>query len=171
MNKINIYLIARISKDAHEWNNRICGMLDCSKFGVFKPHEHNPWNGAHEKFSKDVFDIDLEALKWSHIGLCLPEFGKDCAWETGWYSNSKKPLVIFISDQLSWLRDWMIKGGLDYVITDKNETYNILLNDPILKHKKIIQIRFKNKLGNELEKIYRRHYQNLSEQKNRRLLD
>lgn len=159
MKKINIYLIARISQDAHDWNNKIVSNLNPSVFDVFKPHEHNPWNQRHEIFSKKVFDVDLEAIKKSHIGLCLPEFGKDCSWECGWYSNSKKPLVVFLDDQIAWLRDWMIKGGLDYVITINKNTYNILINDPILRHKQIILINTMNELNVELENIYQNHYQ------------
>lgn len=158
MKKIHIYLIARISKDAHSWNNEVVSNLNPSVFDVFKPHEHNPWNQKHEIFSKEVFNVDLEAIKKSHIGLCLPEFGKDCSWECGWYSNSKKPLVAFVDDQIVWLRDWMIKGGLDYIITTNKNTYNILIKDPILKHKRIILISNINELNVELKNIYQNHY-------------
>lgn len=159
MKKINIYLIARISKDAHAWNNKVVSNLDPSIFSVFKPQEHNPWNQKHELFSKEVFNVDLGAIKKSRIGLCLPEFGNDCSWECGWYSNSEKPLVAFIDDQIEWLRDWMIKGGLDYIITINKNTYDILINDPILKHKQIILISNINELVVELENIYQNHYQ------------
>lgn len=160
MKKIKIYLIARISEDAHSWNNQISGKLNSGLFEVFKPHEHNPWNQKHETFSNEVFNADLGAIKKSHIGLCLPEFGKDCSWECGWYSNSKKPLVAFVENQTNWLRDWMIKGGIDYVITNKKSTYEKLIEDPILKYKQIILIDDMDGLGTELKNIYGKHCRN-----------
>lgn len=138
--KIKIYLIARISKDAHRWNNWVCKHLTSSVFEVFKPQEHNPWNKHRQSFSKRVFEVDLQAIKRSHMGLLLPEFGKDCAWECGWYGNSKKPLVVFVDAQTAWLRDWMIKGGVDCVVTNNVSTHKFLKKDPILKHKKLILI-------------------------------
>lgn len=158
MKKIRIYLIARISKDAHNWSNEVISHLGPLVFEVFKPHEHNPWNLKHETFPKEVFDVDLAAMKKSHIGLCLPEFGKDCSWECGWYGNSKKPLVVFVDDQITWLRDWMIKGGLDYVVTTNRVTYRVLTKDPILRYKQIILIDRTEKLNMALEKIYRNNY-------------
>ncbi len=158
MEKIRIYLIARISKDAHSWNNWVTGQLNASKIQVFKPHEHNPWNLEHQSFSKEVFEVDLQAIRDSHLGLCLPEFGNDCSWECGWYSNSHKPLVAFVSNQEQWLKDWMVKGGIDYVITDNCDTYQKLLNDRILGSKNIILLNQIGELSAALENIYTEVY-------------
>ncbi len=155
--KIKVYLSARISKDAHEWNDKVCNSLT-SPISVFMPQKHNPWNMPHEEFPKEVYDEDIAAMRESHIGLLLPEYGKDCAWEVGWYSNSKKPMIIFIEGQLKWLRDWMVKGGLDYVITNSSKTWLILKKDPILKQKKIIYIEDISQLNEEIIKIYKKHY-------------
>jgi hypothetical protein len=155
--KIKIYVIARISEDAHLWTNKICGQLDDS-FEIFKPKDHNPWNKRHETFAKSVFDVDLIAIKNSHIGLMLPEYGKDCSWEAGWYANSKKPVVVFVDAQMEWLRDWMVKGGLNYVITNNSSTYRILKKDPILKHKKVIFIKAVKGLNKVLKEIYQNTY-------------
>ncbi|EKE20276.1 MAG: hypothetical protein ACD_8C00028G0001 [uncultured bacterium] len=160
MKKIRIYLIARISKDAHDWNNKITYFFDQEKIEVFKPHEHNPWNDRHETFAKKVFDTDLDAIKKSHIGLCLPEFGNDCSWECGWYSNSRKPLVAFVDNQTAWLRDWMVKGGINFVVTNNRDTFEKLKNDPILKYKTIVLINNMQELTATLEKIHKQTYQN-----------
>ena len=125
---------------------------------VFKPHEHNPWNQIHIEFPREVFEVDLRAIKESHIGLCLPEFGNDCSWECGWYSNSNKPLVVFVNKQDKWLRDWMVKGGIDYVITDCEETYFKLRNDKILNDKEIILINSINELSHVVEDIFNKNY-------------
>lgn len=156
--KIKIYLIARISKDAHLWNNKVTSVFDKTKFEIFKPQEHNPWNKKHESFSQKVVDIDIKAIKDSHLGLILPEFGKDCAWECGYYANSSKPTVIFVDDQLIWLRDWMIKGGINFMITNNQKTYKVLKQDHILKDKKIILIKKLNNLNETLINIYENNY-------------
>jgi len=152
--KIRVYLIARISEDAHLWNKKICDNLK-HPIEVFMPHHHNPWNKKHELFSKNVFDTDLDAMKKSHMGLLLPEFGRDCSFEVGWYANSKKPVIVFVDTQKEWLRDWMVKGGLDIVITNNPSTHRVLKKDPILKHKKIILIDNLSKLNSELKEIYK----------------
>ncbi len=156
--KIKIYTIARISKDAHEWTNKILAQIDPSKAIVFKPHEHNPWNLKHEKIEKRVYETDLYEIKRSHMGICLPEFGNDCSWECGWYSNSNKPLIALVDSQIKWLRDWMVKRGLDYVVTINSKTYKKLKNDPILKYKKIYLITERTTLTKVIMKIYSKHF-------------
>jgi hypothetical protein len=155
--KIKIYLIARISKDAHPWTDKVCDSLDDS-FIIFKPKDHNPWDKRHEKFRRKIFETDLGAIKKSHIGLMLPEYGRDCAWEACWYANSKKPVVVFVNEQIEWLRDWMVKGGIDYVVTYNTSTYRILKKDPIVKYKRIILIKDIKALGKTLKKIYHNTY-------------
>lgn len=155
--KINIYVIARISEDAHLWTDKVCSQLD-DAFDIFKPKDHNPWNKRHETFAKSVFDVDLEAIKKSHIGLMIPEYGKDCAWECGWYANSKKPVVVFVDTQMEWLRDWMVKGGVDYVVTDNPSTFRILKKDFILRHKDILFIKTIKGLNKALKDIYKKNY-------------
>ncbi len=151
--KIRVYLIARISEEAHCWNNEICAQLK-HPIEVFMPQKLNPWKEKHELFQKSVYDLDLHAIKNSHLALMLPEYGRDCAWEAGWYSNSKKPLVVFIDTQKEWLRDWMVKGGIDYVITTNQETYKLLRKDHILRHKEVIFIEGISKLGKAITDIY-----------------
>ncbi len=155
--KIKIYLIARIAKYAQPWNNKVASSFDKNIFEVFKPHEHNPWDKKHESFSQKVVDVDVEAIKNSDIGLVLPNFGKDCSWECGYYANSNKPAVIFVDDQLLWLKDWMIKGSIDFVITNNKKTHKILKQDHILKHKKIILIKGLYDLNKILINIYKNH--------------
>ena len=73
--------------------------------------------------------------------------------------NSRKLLIIFVDNQLEWLRDWMVKGGVDYIITNNQKTWKILTNDPILKFKKkIIYIDDINQLNNVLIQLYTKHY-------------
>ena len=155
--KIRVYLIARISEEAHCWNNEICGQLK-NPIEVFMPQNLNPWKEKHELFSKNVYELDLQALESSHLALMLPEYGRDCAWEAGWYTNSKKPLVVFVDTQKEWLRDWMVKGGVDFVVTNNQDTYKLIREDPILKHKETIFIEGISNLGKAIRDIYSKAY-------------
>ena len=134
MERIKIYVSARISADAHKWNNAVCSSLD-DRIEVFKPQDHNPYNLDHREFSKQVYEIDLKAMQGSDMGLLLPPYGRDCAWEVGWYSNSDKPMAVYTENDTEWLRDWMIKGGVDKVITPTDWLFDILKNDPIVADK------------------------------------
>lgn len=155
--KLNVYVIARISQDAHAWTDTVCDSLPKKEFEVFRPKDHNPWNKlTHEKFSKQVFQTDLNAMKRSHVGLMLPEYGRDCAWEAGWFAHSDKFLVIFIDTQTQWLRDWMVKGGIDCVITPNLKTYRLLRQDPILLRCSIVRIASLDQLGQAINLAYER---------------
>lgn len=122
------------------------------------PQKHNPWNMPHKEFPKEVYETDLGAMKESHMALLLPEYGRDCAYEIGWYANSEKPIIVFVDDQLEWLRDWMVKGGIDYIITNNAKSFTLLKKDPILKNKPIKYINNIVQLNNEIVKICKKHY-------------
>lgn len=134
--KIKVYLSARISKDAHEWNNTVASALD-DRFIVFKPHEVDIKNVSKDELDKCIYLTDLKAIIDSDIGLLLPPYGRDCAWETGCYRGFNKPIFVYIENETNWLNDWMVKGGISAIITSNSHTYEILMNDPIAKDKSI----------------------------------
>ncbi|MFA5992607.1 MAG: nucleoside 2-deoxyribosyltransferase domain-containing protein [Candidatus Pacearchaeota archaeon] len=153
MEKIKVYLSARIAKEAHEWNERVCNSLNYP-ISVFMPQKHNPWNLDHEKLPKEVREMDMKAMKEADICLLLPPYGRDCAWEIGWFSNTNKLIVIFVENETEWLRDWMLKGAIDYAITNDSKTWKKLTEDPILKDKEIIYINEIKDLKKVLIKIF-----------------
>ncbi|MFA5021615.1 MAG: hypothetical protein WC508_00845 [Patescibacteria group bacterium] len=155
---IKIYLISRISSDAHKWNEKVCKNLVNENIDVFIPHLHNEWNIAHEKISYAIVRTDVDQMKNAHFGLLLVPYGRDCAWEAGWFSHSNKILISFVHKNVSWLRDWMLKGGLDYIITDSKKTYRILQQDPVLNIRSIILLKSINNLHEVIEKIYTDEY-------------
>lgn len=155
LDKIKVYLSARISKDAHEWNNAVCDALD-DRIEVFKPHEHNPWNMDHRKLPKEVYEVDLEAMKWSNMGLLLTPYGRDCAWEVGWYNGAKKPIIIYAEQDDSWLRDWMVKGGVDLIVTANTELHDVLMNDSITCEKSVL-ISHRSELSEIFVKVCQSH--------------
>jgi len=63
-------------------------------------------------------------------------------------------LIVYVHDQKEWLRDWMIKGGLDYVFTTDPDSIELLQNDPILKHKSVQYIEHVSDLKNQFIKLY-----------------
>ena len=134
LKKTKMYLSARISEDAHAWNNEICDAIS-DRFNVFKPQDYNPYQLDHRKFQEDVYQVDLNAMIESEIGLLLTPYGRDCAWEVGWYSSSSKPLVMYAEKDVSWTRDWMIKGGIDHVFVTESDLYDLLNNDGIVSQK------------------------------------
>jgi nucleoside 2-deoxyribosyltransferase len=146
--KTKVYLCARISPDAHAWNNTVCDVLD-DRIAIFKPQEHNPSNMNHRNFQPAVYETDVNAMRNSDIGLLLIPYGRDCAWEVGWFSSSGKPVVAYVESGTEWLRDWMIKGGLDVVITVNKAVYEILKQDPMLKDKCLL-IESRRQLGDIL---------------------
>jgi len=153
---IKLYLIARISKDAHDWNEKVCSEFK-APVEIFVPHHHNPYNLEHPKIPQPVVDTDMNAMKAADIGLALPEFGNDCAFETGWFVGKNKPLVYFVGDQLHWLRDWMIKGSLTRVITNNPQSYELLKSDEILRGKKIVLIGDLSEINQQILEVYQEH--------------
>ncbi len=135
-NTIRVYLSARISKDAHEWNNTVASALD-DRFLVFKPQEVDISNVNKNELDKYIYLADLQAMIDSDIGILLPPYGRDCSWETGWYKGAAKPIFVYIENETNWLNDWMVKGGISAVITSNINTYEILMNDPIVKDKSV----------------------------------
>jgi len=158
-NKIKIYLSARVSKDAQNWNDLVSNSLK-RPISVFMPQKHTPRGDKHETFPVEIYQLCVNAIKESDMCLALPPYGRDCAWEIGWYANSDKPLIIFVEKEIEWLRDWMIKGGADYIVTNNLQTYEILKEDIILKNKSVIFIEDIEQLGPVLIKIYNKHYKN-----------
>lgn len=132
--KIKVYLIARISPEAHPWNEEVVSSLK-PPIEVFVPHQHNPWNISHEKIQYNVFETDRQAMIESDMALALPEFGADCSWEIGWYSGVKKPVVLFTEKSAYWLRHWMVKGSLPYIVTNSGDTFRAINNDAMFQHK------------------------------------
>jgi hypothetical protein len=152
MDKVKVYLSARIAKDAHPWNNCVCNALD-GRFEVFKPQDHNPCDVDHRHLPKSVYEMDLRAMQESDLGLLLSPYGRDCAWEVGWYSHSEKPIVLYIEEDTTWLRDWMIKGGVDLVAVCGDSLYERIKDDSIVANK-ICRLESRSQLSDLLSEVY-----------------
>jgi len=136
MPKIPVYLISRISPFAQPYNNEVANAAG-DRFSVFVPHKDNPFNIPHDQIQERVFRTDLEAMLKASLALAAAPFGVDCASEAGWFNGEGKPVVVFVRNLEDWLRNWMVKGFVDVVVTDNRDTYEKLANDPILSKREV----------------------------------
>jgi nucleoside 2-deoxyribosyltransferase len=140
-----IYLISKISKEAHKHNEHIASIAG-SYFDskVFIPHMHNPYDTAHNELEFKVFNEDLNIMKRADIAVISMPIGRDCAAEIGWFCGANKYVCVFLvyseyvslNDQVALLKsDWMIKGFISEVFVDNVELYKELIEDPIIGSK------------------------------------
>ncbi|MEK7431795.1 MAG: hypothetical protein AABZ74_01580 [Cyanobacteriota bacterium] len=139
--KIKIYLSASISNALN--NQHICDQFDKDKFFFHLPQTITPKELNHENFPLGVYNKCIEMMEDSDAGLLLLDsYGRDCAWEAGWYScRNDKKLIAFVESSSHFMRDWMIKGGIDIFVTNNTRLHEYALEDPILKYKKILYIK------------------------------
>ncbi len=148
--KIRIYLSASISNAIN--NQYICDKFSLDKFVIDLPQTITPKELNHENFPLDVYQQCLVMMNASDIGLLLLDsYGRDCAWEAGWYSaNKDKKLVAFVESSSHFMRDWMIKGGIDIFMTTNPRLYDYAIVDPVLRHKKVVFIEKLDDIGNKI---------------------
>lgn len=143
-NMLRIYISSPVSFYQREWNNAIAKILQDYGNKVLLPQDISPRSIAHKRFEKYVYDECINMIQESDLGLLLLPYGRDCAWEAGYYKGLNKPFFAFISElndiALERLRDWMVKGAISGVITDNSETFTVLKKDSILKNKGIYKI-------------------------------
>ncbi len=168
MGKIKVYVVARIAREVHAWTDTVCGPLESdNSFDVFKPKNFNPWWLPPSQIPGAVVEMDVSKIVQSHIGLVLPEYGHDCAWETGHYMGSGKPLVVFVDHQLHWLNEhgWLVwvlnergfKAGS--VVTCNPTTYGILKSEPRLASAELRLLTDLEGLPQYMKEVYRSSYE------------
>jgi nucleoside 2-deoxyribosyltransferase len=154
------YLSARVSADALPYNHEICSHLK-PPIKLFLPEWICPDDIPHEEFPNHVAVECIRAMQRSDFGLLLPPFGKDCAWEIGWYAGARKPMIAYIHNQTEWLRSANAQRhdsvrheyhpaiskevtaadrtnamrSIDAIATDHHETYEMLLRHPVTSKK------------------------------------
>jgi len=158
--KVKIYFSASIRNAAN--NEYISNFLLPEKFIVYLPQKITPSGTPDENFPDKVFKRCIKMMNSSDAGLViLDSFGIDSCWECGWYTHSDKILIGFVEASSNFLRDWMLKGGLNGLITTNERLYNIALNDPILKNKDLKLIKSLDEIGDSILTIYNNHLQNV----------
>lgn len=143
-----IYLISRISNDAHLHTEMIVSLLnEGSIVDIFVPHKLNPTTIKHNTIQETVFLQDLNEIKKSTHGIICFPIGNDCSAEIGWFAGACKPVIgiIVSSNDCSALNqwdnlqhNWMVKGFISKLIVYKDKSvYNLICQDDILKNKSI----------------------------------
>jgi len=137
---LEIYVSASIS-NAHD-NAFIASVFPASDFYVHLPQKIVPDQLSHVEYPLHVYQQCIEMMTASHMGLVLFDaFGRDCAWECGWYAaQPHKKLVGFVQSGSVFLRDWMVKGGLDALITTNPRLFEVCQNNPLLSQKPLVYI-------------------------------
>lgn len=132
---VRIYLSASIS-NAHN-NAYLAEHFAADAFEFYLPQRIVPDQLNHERFPLDAFQQCLEMMSASHFGLVLFDaFGRDCAWECGWYAGRPdKALFGFVESSSVFMRDWMVKGGLDGLVTTNPRMFAVFQENPILQGK------------------------------------
>lgn len=126
--QINVYLCARLSPAAREWNALVADHLG-NRFNVFLPQDIDLSQATDVEFDKQAYDGCLVGMVESDILLVLPAYGRDCAWEIGWFCGQGKPAFAYVEQAGDWMRDAMVKGGLTAIFTNNEELYHQLQND------------------------------------------
>ena len=124
-----VYLSARIAKEQQARNNEVANVL-AGYFEMFLPHEFQ-----HGHTEQSIYNIDIAAMEQSDLAVLLPPYGRDCAWETGWYLGKRRPYFILCHDEIEWSRDVMVKGSVSAVICTDELTYAKLKKDEMLRGK------------------------------------
>ena len=134
---------------------KVCLKFTSNIFNFFLPHTIENTNIAHFKLPKEIFEICINEMEKADICLLnLDSYGRDSSWECGWFNAHNKPVIGYVSANLSFLQDWMIKGGLQGILVDNKAILESILNDPILKHiKKNILLFDQLMLYNQISEI------------------
>jgi nucleoside 2-deoxyribosyltransferase len=154
MEFLKIYLSASISNSPN--NAHVAGLLPQEQFFMHLPQLIVPDQLNHTEFPLHVYQQCIEMMEDSQIGLVmLDAFGRDCAWECGWYAaRPEKCLIAYVQSSSLFLRDWMVKGGLDALITTNPRLYATAQNNPILATKPLYLIEDETGLPEALQTAY-----------------
>lgn len=125
---ISVYLCSRLTEEALQWNQVICEELD-ERFRLFRPQDLDLSAATETTFDQMVYLGDMAGMETSDILLVLPPYGRDCAWEIGWFCGQQRPAIAYIEKEGDFLRDAMVKGGLTAIITSDPVLYEHLMQD------------------------------------------
>src|ERR1700722_7594836 len=115
--RLRIYLCSRLTEAAMQWNDIISGELD-AEFSLFRPQDLVLNGISADDMDCAIYQADFKGMNESDLLLVLPPYGRDCAWEIGWFCGKEKPAIAYAEIEGDWLRDAMVKGGLTAIITN-----------------------------------------------------
>jgi nucleoside 2-deoxyribosyltransferase len=150
-----VYLSATISNAAN--NQYLADFFSEEEFEFFLPQNITPAELSHTHFPTVVYKGCVDEMERSDMGLLLfDSYGRDCAWESGWYAaRPDKVLIAFVESSSHFTRDWMIKGGIDGLVTTNPRLFEVARKDPILESKHLIFVESSAELPRAMKEIYR----------------
>lgn len=149
---LHIYLCSRLTEKAKQWNNAVTQNLD-NEFHIFRPQDIDVSDIPATALDSVIYAADLEGMVQSDLLLVLPPYGRDCAWEIGWFCGHNKPTIAYAELYEDWLRDAMVKGGLTAIVTSNETLFHLLLQDPAIKNKSYL-ISSQAHLADAIKNIY-----------------
>lgn len=157
---LKIYISASISHALS--NQHLADLFPVEQFEIFLPQKIVPDDLNHTQFPIKVYNGCIEMMEASDIGLVLLDaFGRDCAWECGWYSaRTDKCLIAYVQSSSLFLRDWMVKGGLDAWVTSNERLYQAATENPLLSQKPLSKIQSESELPQAITNLYH-HWKSL----------
>lgn len=132
--KPKLYLSAKVRAENHARNNTVASYLR-GLFDIFLPHAHQSGESNHEDLPLSVYNMDITAMSQTELAVLVPPFGSDCSYEIGWFVAKKVPVFMYVQDDLQFLSNAMVVGGVTAVFTDNTEVFNRLMRQPVLKSK------------------------------------
>jgi nucleoside 2-deoxyribosyltransferase len=161
MDNMKIYLSSPVHGYQKQINHRISKVLSSAGLNTLLPQLITP-KYRHKYFSQHVYEECKEMIQESDVGLLIYPYGRDSSWEVGYYKGIRKPLFAYLNnfnqDSIDRLRDWMIKGSLDEIITNNLTALKILQKDTILSRKNPIFINSEKKLPLVIFQLFKRKY-------------
>jgi nucleoside 2-deoxyribosyltransferase len=153
---MSIYLSSPVSYYQRSVNTRIASSLAHVGINVSLPQDISPQKYSHKDFELYVYEKCLEMIRKSSAVLLVYPYGRDCAWEVGYYEALGLPQFAYLPNHskecISRLRDWMIKGSLDVIFVTDHKMYNVINQDPILSECNIQLVLSEYEMGIYIQK-------------------
>ncbi len=163
-----IYLCSRLTEPAKKWNDVISQGL-ANEFYIFRPQDIDLEGLSGGNLDVAIYNGDFEGMTNSDALLVLPPYGRDCAWEIGWFCGKERPAIAYVENEGDWLGDPMVKGGLTAIITNNSTVYEILSRDSSTKDKSYL-IPSRKDLAQAIRGIVNERKQETQKQKTQELL-
>jgi nucleoside 2-deoxyribosyltransferase len=152
---IQVYLCSRLTQSAREWNDVILREFnEDADFSIFRPQDLDVKNLKGFELDYVAYNGDLNGIIHSDLLLVLPPYGRDCAWEIGWFCGANKLTIAYSESEGDWVHDSMVLGGLNAIITNNATLYETFLDNP-LTSQKCYFIHSKSDLASCIKKIYK----------------
>ncbi len=120
-------------------NALVSKILKKNGHNIILPQLFCPPKVQHESFEESIYKQCIEGMEKCDVGLILLDsYERDSSWEAGWFAAKKKPLIGFVQNSLKFRQDWMIKGGINGIITTNEIIFTTIKKDNFFKKGKFI---------------------------------